>query len=136
MINNDEKFNLEIDPEVNEIIDEVPGNSFIALRKLRWNETKDFKLDIRNWYVNSEGEEIAGKGVSFKTDEGPANLIEALLKHGYGDTRKTLNGLSDREDFPIAIKEIIEEKGINLDEIEIPKLESLDATFYDPKSII
>ena len=70
------------------------------------------KVEVRVYADGAEGEEIAGKGVSFKTDEGPSNLIEALLKHGYGDTRKTLNGLSDREDFPIAIKEIIEEKFI------------------------
>ena len=93
------EFKLEIDSSIDEVIDEVPGSSFIALRKLRWSENSSFKLDIRKWYTNSEGEEIAGKGVSFMTDEGPDNLIEVLLKHNYGDTRKTLNGIKDREDF-------------------------------------
>lgn len=129
------EFNLEIDESINEVIDEVPGNRFIALRKLRWNPESPFKLDIRNWYTNSEGEEIAGKGVSFMTPEGPDNLIEALLKHGYGDTRKTINGIKDREDFLVAIKEVIVEKDIDLDSIEIPDIESV-GSFYDPKSIL
>ena len=63
------------------------------------------------------------------TDEGPDNLIEALLKHNYGDTRKTLNGLKDREDFLPAVKEIITQKGVNLDDIEMPSIDSLGAEF-------
>ena len=129
------EFNLEIDESINEVIDEVPGNRFIALRKLRWSPESPFKLDVRNWYTNAEGEEIAGKGVSFMTPEGPDNLIEALLKHGYGDTRKTINGIKDREDFLIAVKEVIVEKDIDLDSIEIPDIESV-GSFYDPKSIL
>ena len=129
-------LNLEIDDSINEVIDELPGNSFIALRKLRWNENATFRLDIRKWYTNSQGEEIAGKGVSFMTDEGPANLIECLLKNGYGDTRKTLAGLQDRPDFLPAVKEIIVEKKIDLDSIELPSLDDIDEEFYDPKSII
>ena len=135
--NKEKEFNLEIDNSINEIIDEAPGsNSFIALRKLRWNENGKFKLDLRKWYINNEGEEIAGKGVSFSTEEGPSNLIEALLKHGYGETRKTLNGLKDREDFPLEVKKILKEKNINIDDIEIPTIDSIDEEFYDPKSIL
>lgn len=130
------EFQLEIDTSIDEVFDEVPGSSFLALRKLRWTPNGPFKLDIRKWYTNSEGEEIAGKGVAFMTEEGPNNLIEALLKHGYGDTRKTLNGIKDREDFPMAIKELIVENGIDLESIELPSIDSLSETFYDPKSII
>ena len=130
------EFHLEIDDSINEVIDETPGNRFIALRKLRWSPEAPFKLDIRNWYTNAEGEEIAGKGLSFMTEEGPANLIEALLKHGYGDTRKTLNGIKDREDFSIAVKEVITAENINLDKVEIPDIDSLDGEFYDPKSVL
>ena len=59
------EFNLELDPSVDKIFDETPGNSFLAVRKLRWNQNSEFKLDIRKWFTNSNGEEIAGKGVSF-----------------------------------------------------------------------
>lgn len=130
------EFKLEIDPSIDEVIDEVPGSSFIALRKLRWSETGPFRLDVRKWYTNSDGEEIAGKGVSFMTDEGPENLMAALLKHGYGDTRKTLSSIKDREDFLPAIKEIIVENDIDLDSVEIASIDSLSGNFYDPKSII
>lgn len=130
------EFKLEIDPSIDEVVDEVPGNAFIALRKLRWSDSGPFRLDIRKWYTNSEGEEIAGKGVSFMSEEGPDNLIEALLKHNYGDTRKTLNGIKDREDFLPAVKEIIMEKGVDLDSVEIASIDSLSENFYDPKTII
>ena len=130
------EFNLEIDNSINVVFDELPGNSFLALRKLRWSSDSPYRLDIRKWYTNAAGEEIAGKGVSFMTPEGPDNLIEALLKVGCGDTRKTLNGLKDREDFLPNVKQIIIEKGVNLDDIEVPSLDSLNESFYDPKTII
>lgn len=133
----DYDFNLEIDQSLNVVFDETPGNSFLALRKLRWNPNSPFRLDIRKWYTNAQGEEIAGKGISFMTPEGPENLVQALLENGYCDTRKTLNGLKNREDFEIAIKEVITENNIDLDKINISidQLESA-ATFYDPKAIL
>lgn len=129
------EFNLEIDDSLNEVIDESVGNRYIALRKLRWTPESPFKVDIRNWYVNSNGEEIAGKGVSFMTPEGPDNLIEALLKNGYGDTRKTLNGIKDREDFLVSVKEIITENNMDLDSVELQTIDSIE-DLYDPKAIL
>lgn len=134
----DYDFQLEIDPSLNVVFDEVPGsNSFLALRMLRWNPNSKFKLDIRKWYTNAQGEEVAGKGISFMSPEGPENLVQALLENGYCDTRKTLRGLKDREDFPVALKEIITECGIDLDSINI-SIDQLEgpATFYDPKAIL
>ena len=130
------EFNLEIDDSLNVVFDELPGNSFLALRKLRWNSSSPFKLDIRKWYTNSEGEEIAGKGVSFMTPEGPENLVQALLENGYCDTRKTLNGIKDRDDFAIAVKEVILENNIDLDSIDISIDQLGSADYYDPKSIL
>lgn len=131
------EFNLELDDSINDVIDEAPGsNSFLALRKLRWKSSGPFRLDIRKWYVNNEGEEIAGKGVSFMTEEGPSNLVETLLSHGYGDTRKTLDSLKDREDFLVSVKEIITENDMDLDSVKIENIDSLDGEYYDPKSIL
>ena len=131
------EFNLEIDDSINEVIDETPGNSFIALRKLRWSAGSDFKLDIRKWFVNSEGEEVAGKGVAFVTEEGPDNLINALLRHGYGDTRKTLDGIKDREDFLVTVKEVLDENHMDINSVKVHKNNSNGSeSFYDPKSII
>lgn len=130
-----EEFNLQIDETINEVFDEAAGsNSFLALRKLRWNENSQYKLDIRKWYTNSEGEEVAGKGVSFMTEDGPNNLINALMKHGYGDTRGILESISSREDFLPNVKRIINNMNVNIDEIETGE-ESLDALYFDPKNL-
>ncbi len=128
------EFKLEIDDSINEVFDEVPGSSFLALRRLRWNESSPFKLDIRKWYTNNEGEEIAGKGISFMTEDGPDNLIQALLKHGYGDTQKTIDGIKDRDDFvSIAMKAVAEVDTKFAESFAIPVDEPGSGSFYDPK---
>ena len=132
------ELQLEIDPSIDEVIDEVPGSSFIALRKLRWSPTSSFKLDIRRWYTSNTGEEIAGKGVSFMTEQGPDNLIQALLKHGYGDTRKTLDGIRERPDFLENVKDVLDEMHSDLGGLIVERAPSTDIEelFYDPKSIL
>lgn len=131
-----DSFNLEIDESVNEVFDEAPGsNSFLALRKLRWSETGTFKLDIRKWYTNNEGKEIASKGVSFITEDGPNNLINALMKHGYGETRGILESISSRPDFLPNVKRVIGNMNTTLDNIEDNKEEDIDADYFDPKNI-
>lgn len=132
------ELQLELDPSIDEVIDEVPGSSFIALRKLRWSPTSSFKLDIRRWYTNNTGEEIAGKGISFMTEQGPDNLIQALLKHGYGDTRKTLDGIRERPDFLENVKDVLDEMHSDLGGLIVERAPSTDIEelFYDPKSIL
>ena len=132
------ELQLEIDPSIDEVIDEVPGSSFIALRKLRWSPTSSFKLDIRRWYTSSTGDEIAGKGISFMTEQGPDNLIQALLKHGYGDTRKTLDGIRERPDFLENVKDVLDEMHSDLGGLIVERAPSTDIEelFYDPKSIL
>lgn len=128
------EFKLELDPSIDEVFDEVPGNSFLALRRLRWTETGNFRLDIRKWYTNNQGEEIAGKGVSFMTEEGPDNLIAALLKHGYGDTEKTIDAIKDREDFISIATAAIMEKNPDFDgSFFMVKDPEGSGDFYDPK---
>lgn len=131
-----DSINLEIDDSVNEVFDEAPGsNSFLALRRLRWSETGNFKLDIRKWYTNSEGEEVAGKGVSFLTEDGPNNLINALMKHGYGDTRGIIDSISTRNDFLPNVKRVLNKMEVSsLDDIETGE-GSLEELYFDPKNI-
>lgn len=85
MFGSKDNLHLEIDPSLDEVFDEGSGSTFLALRKLRWSETSEFKVDIRKWYVNRDGEEVAGKGVSFLTEDGPTNLAVAMAKHGLID---------------------------------------------------
>ena len=130
------EFHLEIDDSINEVIDEGTGNSFIAMRKLRWTETGTFKLDLRKWITNADGEEIAGKGFSFITEEGPENLVNALLKHGYGNTRKTLEGIQDREDFIPEAMKILAKKGAISNDLIHDEYMDEEASFYDPKELL
>lgn len=134
--NTDKEFKLEIDPSVNEVFDELPGQSFLAFRRLRWTESSPFRYDIRKWFTTSDGEEKAGKGVSFMTEEGPDNLISALMRHGFGDTRKTLEAIKDRPDFLPNVKEIIQREGYDLDSVTIASEDNDLQEFYDPKVIL
>lgn len=132
----DKGFNLHIDDTINEVFDEATGsNTFLALRKLKWNDEGEYKLDIRKWYTNSDGEEVAGKGVSFMTEDGPNNLINALMRHGYGDTRGIIDSIKDREDFLPNVKRVINNMGVDLDSIESGE-ESLDTLYFDPKTLL
>lgn len=96
---------------LDEIVDEK-GSMYIALRKTAWyNEGKEptedkAKIEIRKWQVE-DGESATDsprRGVTFLTEEGPHNLVEAMVKHGFGDTKKVLNQLKHREDFPDAVQ--------------------------------
>lgn len=138
------EFNLEIDPEINEVFDEGSGNSFLALRRIRWNPTSEFRLDVRKWFVNGDGEEIAGKGISFMTESGPGNLAESLLKLGHCDTRTVINSIRDRDDFSETINDMLEVKedgsiGVSEEGVayfkRAKKSSEDNATYFDPKNI-
>lgn len=134
-------FNLEIDDSINEIVDEGSGNSYIALRKLRWNDDAPFKLDIRRWFVNSDGEEIAGKGVSFITEEGPHNLAEILTRNEFGRTDVILDNIKERADFLYEAKRVLDELGSEHGQLiaiqpSNPFNNDSEGTFYDPKEML
>ena len=129
-------FSPIIDNSLNEIFDENVGNSFLAIRKLKWNEESPYRIDMRKWYTNSEGEEIAGKGVSFLTEEGPSELTKILIKHGYGNTEEILDQLSEREDFASSLNRMITKKGIECIEFLSNNKDTSNQEFYDPKELI
>lgn len=78
------EFNYETDESKESYIIEEKGNSYTQLAYERWNETSDYKLALRKFYSSAKGE-TAGKGVTFMTEEGPSELINVLLKEGYGN---------------------------------------------------
>jgi hypothetical protein len=95
---------------INNIFDER-GSSFLAIRKVQWvkegsepDESKA-RLEIRKWTVQN-GEEVALKGCAFLTDEGPHNLVKALVQEGYGNTKEVLGELKKREDFKDAVEHL------------------------------
>jgi len=99
----------------NEIFDEK-GNVFLALRKVQWakgeNPTKDpekAKLELRKWIVK-DGEEVANKGFSFLTEEGPHVLTHTLIKEGYGKTKEIIKNIKDRVDFRESVEHLYDEE--------------------------
>ena len=110
---------------LDEIIDER-GNAIIALREVSWN-SKPPKLELRKWYISDTGETV-GKGVSFLTEEGPHQLVHALVSNGYGDTKTIVDILKTRD--PNMSKE--------LDEIELPEIKTSEdkEEYFDPKKLL
>ena len=88
---------------MDEIFDEK-GNTFLAMRKIQWckegvePDPDKAKLELRKWHMSSEGE-IAGKGFSFLTEEGPHELVTALISNGYAHTNEIIDLLKQRDDF-------------------------------------
>ena len=135
------EFNLEIDPSLDVVFDEGSGNSFLAMRKLRWDENSSFKIDLRKWFTNSDGEEIAGKGFSFITEDGPNNLVNCLIDNGFGDTRDIIEKVSTRDDFVDTLATSAAAlDALGLDELKdkVKKAaESSEAeSFYYPKELL
>lgn len=95
---------------INNIFDER-DSSFLAIRKVQWvkegaepDESKA-RLEIRRWTVQ-DGKEVALKGCTFLTEQGPHNLVKALVEEGYGDTKEILTELKHRSDFKDAVNHL------------------------------
>ena len=115
---------------VNKIIEEK-GNYFSALRMVRWKDTAEFKLDLRK-YKSDENGEVALKGYSFMTDEGPSELISVLLEEGYGDTTRIANTIYEKR--PDVCNRIV---ALMNGETTVDIPDGVDpAAFYDPKELI
>ena len=54
--------------------------------------------------VNSQEGETFGKGYAFDTDEGPHELVEAMIDCGFGNTKEILRKLTKRDDFKDAVE--------------------------------
>lgn len=95
---------------------EEKGNSFSAIRKIQWANAGDepdpekAKLEIRKWYVNENGEERIGKGYTFSNEDGPKDLINTFIEHGYGDTKDILLRLKDRADFKESVEHMYDQE--------------------------
>lgn len=101
-----DELRYEYDPQsVNEVVDSTEGTgNYIALRKVRWNPNAEFKYDIRKYFVKSDGTEVAGKGFSFMSEEGPDTLTEVMVGNGFGNTDSLVNLLMGRgEEFVTAL---------------------------------
>ena len=94
------------------------GSSFLAMRRIQWCKDGDepdeskARLELRKWIVDKDGTELANKGFSFLTDDGPHELARVLVKEGFGKTDKILEELVKRDDFKDAVNNFGKEEDI------------------------
>ena len=118
-------FKYAIDKDLDHTIDEK-GNTFIALRKIAWGDSENYKLDLRKYYTTEDGERM-NKGVSFLTDEGPNELARVLIDTGYGNAMDIAESIKNNR------PDIMELLASDLDKI---KAESNTGDFYDPRELL
>lgn len=85
MFKSDKPFHFEIDPEFDFVLEEK-GNTYTALRKIKWGDKENYSLDLRKYYATEKGEQMS-KGCSLMTEEGADELTRVLIMQGYGDDR-------------------------------------------------
>jgi hypothetical protein len=91
--NSDKEISMEIEEGFDFILEEGQNTS-INLRKISWNG-RPSKLDIRKWNYTDSGER-AMKGIGL-SDEGADELAAVLVENGYGETRRLVKALKERE---------------------------------------
>lgn len=92
------KFGYEsYDDGINEVIEDYAGSAFLSLRQVRWTDGRDYTLDLRRYYIDKNGNEVPGKGLSFKTDQGPTNLVKAFIKHDCCDNVEITKALMEHD---------------------------------------
>lgn len=118
--------------EINHIVEER-GNSFVAIRKVKWKEeSESYKLDIRK-YRSTEDGEVASKGVSFYNDEeASTEIIKGLLENGYGDSTEISKCIFKNrpEISDILIK--LQNGEMLIEELDTVNLDD----FYDPRELV
>ena len=122
------EFKYEIDENYDYTIDKK-GNSFIALRKIKWGSSEDYKLDLRNYYTSAEGERM-NKGISFLTEDGPNELTRVLLETGYGEPDEIIDTIkNNRPDILSSLEKLVNNSSEENDEAS-------DDEYYDPREAI
>lgn len=115
-------FQFEIQEGFDFILEES-GNGSTNLRKISWNG-RPHKLDIRK-YSYTDGQEHMMKGVSL-TDDGANELTDVLVEQGYGNTKRIIKALRERDDFDDSL----------LDKAVPIVDEDDEEDYYDPKQLL
>lgn len=131
--------NYEKDENGIDRIIEERGNQFLAMRMVRWNDNKEFKLDIRK-YILSETGETPLKGISFLTEEGPDELTKILVEEGFGNNSDLFETIKEKrpelESYFIKdyLDKDIETLKSHLD--TYPIIEDNMEEYYDPEELL
>lgn len=90
MFDKDKEFTYEKDENFDFVLEEK-ANNFVALRKIKWANQKEFKLDIRKYRATESGE-VMLKGCSL-TENGANELTKILIEQGYGKDKEIYDAI-------------------------------------------
>lgn len=117
MFNKTTDFTYEIDPNFDFVIDEK-ANKFIALRKIKWGSSDEYKLDLRNYVSNEDGERML-KGCTFISEETGHELANVLVREGYGHPDDIVSNIvENRRDIYLSMANHFN----NIGQVELKKL--------------
>lgn len=131
------EFNYSVNPDFDYTIDEK-GNTFIALRKIDWNNSGNYRLDLRKYYASENGETMS-KGVSFLTDDGPDELTKVLIETGYGDDNELAKSIiENRPGILGRIYTALNKSPELVEGLEIEDFgeDETEDKYYDPEELI
>ncbi|MDD3122009.1 MAG: hypothetical protein PHC62_00670 [Candidatus Izemoplasmatales bacterium] len=135
-------FTYEIDENSPVHVVDERGNVYLQMAKYKWNGKGDFKLGIRQFYSNAEGDRL-GKGISFLTDNGPHDLCHALLEDGFGNPDEIVElAKSGRSDIMGAFAKYLADETDNtkideyIDAYKNSSTKEDEDDMYDPEEIL
>ena len=118
------EITMDIVPGFDFIIEEGQNTS-LNLRKVSWNG-RDPKLDLRKWSYQ-EGEERAMKGITL-SEEGATELTGVLVEQGYGETKRIIKAIQNRDDYESAMRTI--------DDPDESGTDDGSEEYYDPAELL
>lgn len=131
----DGEFKYEFDPNFDFIIEEK-ANTYMALRRVKWGNSEEFRLDLRKYRATEQGEQMQ-KGCTFISDEGAHELTKVLLEQGFGRTDDIVNAIKTERPkvFAALVQEI---KDIPMDTAKELVEENLagQEEYYDMREVI
>lgn len=118
------EITMDIIPGFDFIIEEGQNTS-LNLRKVSWNG-REPKLDLRKWSYQ-EGEERAMKGITL-SEEGATELTGVLVEQGYGETKRIIKAIQNRDDYESAMR--------TLDDPDESGTDDGSEEYYDPAELL
>lgn len=118
------EITMDIVPGFDFIIEEGQNTS-LNLRKVSWNG-REPKLDLRKWSYQ-EGEERAMKGITL-SEEGATELTGVLVEQGYGETKRIIKAIQNRDDYESAMR--------TLDDPDESGTDDGSEEYYDPAELL
>lgn len=131
-------FTYEVDPNYDYVLEER-GNTYTALKKIRWGDNDHFSLDIRKWYATENGERMA-KGCSLMTDEGANELTRVLISTGYGNDKEIASEICEnRPELVARIYDHIQNNSTlknTIEDIIVNQLADEEEEYHDLREVI